>query len=145
MKKKLKSAVETYQCPGCMGGTNTKCYSKSNYSLACGEHRAGTAVSQIGKIFLGMPKGFNRLGVGFGGDENMSIEMFDSFQTKEDAGWEYDMFNIPFWKHVNADGHTLVRGFHPRINRPFLHVILEDCADKIDCYNIDLELIDQMD
>ena len=31
------------------------------------------------------------------------------------------------------------------VNAPFLHVILEDCRDKIDCYEVTNELISEID
>lgn len=142
MKKDHKKAIEKYQCPGCMSGCKVEeCFSESEVGIGCGNHRAGTAIFPIGKMFLGMPKGFSRLGVGLGGDENMPLIIFDNFKQK----WEYDMWNIPVWKHRNKLGHTLVRGMSPRTNMPFLHVILEDCLDKIDCLEISEEDIKNMD
>jgi hypothetical protein len=53
--------VEEYQCPGCMGCDNE--YSKKrNNSLTCSKHYPGTMMPGVGKILLGMPKGFNRMG-----------------------------------------------------------------------------------
>ena len=40
---------------------------------------------------------------------------------------------------------TLVRGFIPRRNEPFLHIFLENCLDKIDCLEITNEDIEDMD
>ena len=141
IKEKIKNGVELYQCPGCIGGHDTTCYKKSGNSVACGEHRAGTLILPGGKVFLGMPKGFNRLGVGFGDEKNLKIEMFESF---EQADW-YNEFNIPVWKHIDENGNTLVRGLSPRTNQPFLHIYLEDCMDKIDCYVVSHEMIEKMD
>ena len=132
-----KTAVEEYQCPGCVCGSNIECYEKGE-DLACGKHVAGTTVfPQIGRVFLGMPTGFNRLGV----NGNMKINIF---QELKDA-WNYDMFNIPVWKHLDKHGNTLVRGLCPRTNWSFLHVILCDCTADIDCHEITEEMMKKMD
>lgn len=141
MKNSIKKGVECYQCPGCISGVDTECYEKSVNSVACGKHRSGTAVSSIGKIFLGMPKGFDRLGIGLGGDPNIPVEMFESL----DQCWKYDEFNIPVWKYLDKNGNTLVRGLKPRSNVPFLHVYLEDCLGKITCYEVSPKMVEEMD
>lgn len=147
MEENIKDAIEEYQCSGCISGCDISCFKpdKIGESVACGGHRAGTLISGIGKIFLGMPKGFNRLGVGLGGDDNLRI---DIFETRAD-GWQeptgYKKWNIPVWKYLNENGHTFVRGLSPRTNRPFLHIYLEDCIDQIDCLEITQEDVDAMD
>jgi len=149
MKDNVKDAIEEYQCPGCMAGSDITCFKKDDEGLssACGNHRAGTAAVGIGKFFLGMPKGFNRLGAGFGGDKNLRIDMFetydDSWAKNDDAG--YKKWNIPVWKYKNKNGHTMLRGLSPRNNSSFLHVILEDCMDKFDCLEITQDDVDGMD
>ena len=61
METKTKLAVEKYQCSGCMGGDDTSCFKTATTGgIGCGEHYAGTIISSIGKIFLGMPKGYKR-------------------------------------------------------------------------------------
>jgi len=149
MKDNIKDAIEEYQCSGCMSGSDISCFKTDEIgnSAACGNHRAGTLITGIGKIFLGMPKGFNRLGVGFGGDANLRIDIFEKHEdswAKNDATG-YAKWNIPVWKYKNEAGHTFVRGLSPRTNRPFLQVILEDCMDKFDCLEITQEDIDGMD
>lgn len=140
MKKQIKLAVEEYQCSGCISGNDTKCFEKSSHSEACGKHRAGTLITGIGKIFLGLPRGFNRLGVGFGSDNDMTLQIIEKF-----GDWgPYNHFNVPVWKY-QKDGHTLVRGLSPRTNRPFLHIYLEECADKIECFEVTEQLISEID
>ena len=96
---------------------------------------AGTFITGIGKIFLGMPKGFNRLGK----QEDMRIRLWTNFND------EYNMWNVPTWKYKNKQGHTIVRGLMPRRNEAFLDIFLEDCIDKIDCQEITNEDIRNMD
>ncbi len=139
MENQIKSAIEKYQCPGCISGHNISCFEKNeNGGVGCGKHSAGTMISGIWSIFLGMPKGFNRLGV----DTKMKPRIYKSFSDSE---CEYLKWNIPVWKYVNPEGHTLVRGFMPRRNEGFIHIFLEDCRDKINCLEITQEDVDFMD
>jgi hypothetical protein len=115
MKKPIINAIEEYQCPGCVGGSDISCYVKGE-DLACSKHVAGTMVSFVGRFFLGMPKGFNRIGP----VEDMHINIFETVAD----GWGFDNLNVPIWKHLDGNGNTLVRGLCPRINKPFLHVYL---------------------
>jgi hypothetical protein len=136
MEEKIKDAIEKYQCSGCVCGSDVSCY-KPSETEACGKHVVGTAVTGIGKIFLGMPKGFNRLGPA----ETMAINIFKSISD----GWKFDFLNIPVWKYLDSNGNTIVRGISPRINSPFLHVFLGDCMDNIDCAEITNDDLDGMD
>lgn len=146
LKKEIKNAIKEYQCSGCSVGSDTSCYKKSDNSIACGNHYSGTAVSSIGKIFLGMPTGFNRLGTELGSKLNMSIEIFESVEKAKVSDWDYDMFNIPVWKYLDKNNNTLVRGLSPRTNRPFLHIFLENFAmNEIKCLEITQEQINNMD
>jgi len=130
------NAVETYQCSGCVGEADMSCYEASD-DFACKKHCAGTIITGTGRIFLGMPIGFNRLGA----QEETTIYIFESLAD----GWEYDMYNIPVWKHLNDNGHTLVRGLCPRTNYAWIHIFLEDCIDKIECREISNADIMKMD
>jgi hypothetical protein len=139
MKKALKKAVETYQCTGCLKGSDTTCFKqKEDFGIGCGEHFSGTFLSNVGKIFLGMPKGFNRLGKA----EDTKIQIYNSY---EECDWKFDKFNIPVWKHLDENGNTLVRAIMPRRNEPFIHIFLENCLDKINCLEITKDDINAMD
>jgi hypothetical protein len=130
----IKEAVEEYQCSGCVGGTYEECFKKATHGVGCGGHCPGTLLSGVG-IFLGMPKGFMRLGP----IKNMPLFIF------EDDWSFFDKFNIPVWKYLDEFGHTLVRGLSPRVNMPFLHVYLKDIRDKINCFELTRAEIDAMD
>jgi len=139
MKTEIKKAVEKYQCAGCVNGRGISCFLENPQGgVGCGKHYAGTLMSNVGKLFLGMPKGFNRLGDS--PDLRPTI-----YETLESSDWGHDMFNVPVWKFVSKEGHTFVRGIMPRLNEPFLHVFLENCADKIDCLEITQDDLDNMD
>lgn len=138
MKEEIKNAIEEYQCSGCIAGSDISCFTENEYGIGCGDHFAGTLILGVGKIFLGMPKGFNRLGV----HEKLIPNIYETFESFD---WTYDMWNIPVWKYVNKEGHTFIRGLIPRRNETFIHIFLEDCRDKIDCLEITQEDVDFMD
>jgi len=138
MTKKILDNIKKYQCAGCVNGPEVSCYKKGR-SLACDNHIAGTRIYPgIGKVFLGLPTGFNRLGRA----EHTKIHIFQNF---EECEWNYDIWNIPVWKHFDKHGNTIVRGICPRINDPWIHIFLEDCLSKINCLEITRHVIDNMD
>ena len=139
MKKEVKKAIEQYQCSGCVCGSDIECFViNTTEGIGCGKHHAGTIINGIGNIFLGMPKGFNRLG------ESKKLKP-SIYKTFESSDWTYDKWNIPTWKYKNKTGHTFVRGMMPRINKTFIHIFLEDCIDKINCLEITEDDINYMD
>lgn len=139
MEQKTKNAIEEYQCSGCISGSNISCFQEnSTGGIGCGKHFSGTRISGVGKILLGMPNGFNRLGK----EEDLKPNIYPTY---EDCDWQFDMWNVPVWKHLDKNGNTLVRGIMPRRNEPFIHIFLENCLDKINCLEITQEQIDAMD
>jgi hypothetical protein len=140
MEEKYKLAIEQYQCPGCISGMDITCFEvNNNGGIGCGKHHAGTMIMHgIGNIFLGMPKGFNRVG------EFRTLKPY-IYETFESSDWKYNKFNVPVWKFLTNDGHTLVRGIMPRRNEPFIHIFLENCIEKINCLEITQEEINEMD
>ena len=139
MEQKIKNAIEEYQCSGCISGSNISCFEKNKTGgIGCGKHFSGTIISGVGKILLGMPKGFNRLGK----EEDLKPNIYETY---DDCDWQFDMWNIPVWKHLDKNGNTLVRGIMPRRNEPFIHIFLEDCMDKVNCLEITQEQINSMD
>ena len=131
--------IKEYQCPGCLvGEENYKCFKISKgKSISCDKHIAGTIIFPgIGKIFLGMPKGFNRLG-----EQKIKIEIYKT-QKNQEIQWGYDKFNVPIWKHQNKKGHIFIRGYQPRLNKGFLHIILKGDFKSINAHEIDINNID---
>ena len=137
MDIKTIKAIEAYQCAGCVSGSDISCYKKGHDGVECSRHCAGTTISHIGRIFLGLPKGFSRLG----SQEDLKIAIFESF----DNGWGYNMFNVPVWKHLDDNGNTLVRGICPRINWTWIHIFIGDVMDKINCLEITRKDFEEMD
>ena len=134
---KQQEAIEEYQCSGCVGGPYEKCYKKDDSGIGCGKHCPGTILMGIGNIFLGMPRGYNRLGT----TDKIKFRIFKTLKS----GWGYDKFNIPVWKYKNEFGHILVRGMSPRTNYTFIHIFLEDCLDEINCLEITKKDLEEMD
>lgn len=115
--------VRELQCPGCAYGPEpARC---EKYTLKgeqpwgqfCAGHIASTFVSGIGRIALGLPKGFNRLGTGPGADEPKTvIRLYPDGKTPP-----WDKFNIAVWKLLQQD-FLYVRTYAPRTNRTFVDV-----------------------
>lgn len=137
MNRNIEKAVTGYQCCGCVKGPAMTCYIKSDYGDGCGAHCPGTIAGGIGTVMLGIDtKGFNRVGPLKG----FLPQIFEKYSELQ-----YDMYNVPIWKHLNEEGHTLVRGLAPRLNQPFLHIYLEDCRDRISCVEITKDQVAAMD
>ncbi len=135
-----EEAVKEYQCPGCVNGPYVGCFKVKNVGVGCGSHCAGTAVSSIGAIFLGLPKGFNRKG----DSKMMDVTIFKTYMEASN-GWGYDWLNIAVWKYLDERGNTIVRGMSPRINYSWVHVILGDCRAKFGCYEVTEANINMID
>lgn len=122
---KLKVMVETFQCPGCVAGGDTSCgvfEPETGWSHgACKSHVAGTLIMPGGKVYLGMPKGFNRVGVipykrdGASASNNVRL-----WAAGTDPGW--DRLNVAVWA-MEVDGHLFVRTFAPRVGQHFVDVV----------------------
>lgn len=138
MKIETENAIKEYQCSGCIHGSNLSCYEKESSGIGCGKHLAGTMEPGIGFIFLGLPLGFNRLGK----YKDLKPNIYETFESSK---WCYDKFNIPVWKYLSEKGHTFVRGFMPRLNEPFIHIFLENCVNKINCYEVTQNDLEKMD
>ena len=135
-----KEAIQIYQCPGCTNDPFPKCYKteEAERQQGCSQHHAGTLLSDIGAIFLGLPTGFNRLGP----CKNTKVYIFESFEK----GWgEYNIFNVPVWQYLDEHGNTIVRGLSPRINNPWIHIYLGDMRSRISCIEISDEELENMD
>jgi hypothetical protein len=129
--------VETYQCPGCVCGSDFKCF-ESGDGIECGKHIPGTmGYPTIGRFFLGLVTGFNRLGP----VNDMRIKCYEN----PSDGWCFDKFNVPVWKYLDENGNTIIRGLSPRTNNPFLHIFLGDFINEIDCLEITKDDLDEMD
>jgi hypothetical protein len=135
--------VKNFQCAGCVNG-ETGCYLSYEYTtenIACKMHTPGTIIFPGGKVFLGLPKGFNRVG----NAENHKIHIFESYESLHEI-WEYDKFNIPVWKYYWKEHDvTLIKGMMSRTATIFTHIVKGNCLDKINCYEVTENDLNNMD
>jgi hypothetical protein len=143
IEERVLKAAEEYQCPGCVCGSDRECYENvDTFGVQCSKHVCGTTIMPVvGRIFLGLPTGFCRLGTKV---ENQKLSIFKDMDDLH-KGWTYDKYNVPVWKHLNSSGHMLIRGLSPRTNEPFLHIILDAKLDDINCMEITSADIAEMD
>lgn len=122
--------IKEFQCPGCgCGGPDPKECSAftlqedtwingAKWSI-CQEQSPGTVIAGLGPIYLGMPKGFSRMGHTqnfLNTDESPTrIYLFEDMPT-------YDKFNIATWAMIK-NGYLFVRVYSPRVNLTYTHVI----------------------
>lgn len=136
----LLEAICEYQVPGAVGDFNPK---TATFNHGWTEHVPGTVAFGIGRILLGMPKGFDRVGP-IDLCEGRALWIYETWEEHQ-AHWSYDKFNVPVWKYLDEHGNTIVRGLSPRVNSPFLHVILGDYRDKINCLELTKADLAEMD
>jgi len=135
-------AVKIYQCPGCGRGMDTQCYKNQLLHKGCITHCAGTIAGSIGKIFLGLPKGFNCLSLG-----KPTIQIYETLKDKDTRWGEYGVYDIPVWKYMDKHLNVLVKVYQPRVNHSIIHIFLDDCFDDIKAvYTItDKDMEEEMD
>ena len=119
----VEKMISNFQCPGCLKGSSpcTECPSfhlNHEFGWNCKNHIPGTIMVGVGKIFLGMPKGFNKVGACEQIGEQMVIIRF--WQEGEKPFWDY--LNIPVWA-MEEYGYLFVRTYCPRVNRGYIDVI----------------------
>jgi hypothetical protein len=143
MESEIQKAVEMYKCPGCVNGSSIECGSYKNNHDDCNSHCPGTFMIPIGSILLGMPKGFNRAGP-------INLQLWKGFSIYDKESFvneykQYNELNIPVWKYLDEHGNTIVRGIQPRINCPFIHVLLGNLIDEINCFEITEKYLETID
>lgn len=143
--------INDFQCPGCISGSSTECGSfkmkEEHGFFGCKAHIAGTMISGIGSINLGLPKGFNRVGCTFphGMPKEMRTDNIRLYAEMPKNRW--DKFNIPAWAREH-EGFLYVRTYLPRTNRTFVDVIhngkIADIPDITVPINVS-EFVDDID
>ena len=119
--KNLKVLVEEFQCPGCGLGSDTGCghfkpFPWDGQDAGCQSHSPGTVVFPGGKIFLGLPRGFNKCGPSIGDkDGHRPIIFHETIPT-------WNNFNVPVWA-MEKKNYLFIRWFSPRVNETHISVI----------------------
>lgn len=125
---KFIEAIEKFQCVGCVNGSDIKCgmFKEQHYGNGCNNHSAGTFMSGSGKIALGLPKGFNKVGKL---PDNMStnIRIFESEKIKV----AFNIFNLPTWT-MEYEGYLFVRTYVPRVDMSFVDIFIDGKEKDID-------------
>ena len=118
--------IDEFQCPGCIHGTDPETCSQyklivtndANHTwFACENWRPSTFMGGVGRICLGLKKGFNRTGRL---DFEKVYPYLRLFEVENRP--EYNRFNIPVWA-IEKDGYLYVRCFSPRSCWVFVDVI----------------------
>jgi hypothetical protein len=136
----VKEAITEYQCAGCSRGCGVDdCFVIGYDHDGCSNHKIGTHITNgVGKVALGMPKGFNRVA-----DQDVNFIALHEKYSRDTLATA--MYNIPTWKHLDKHGNTHVRIATPRLNSGYVLIYLENCMDQFDCMEITPEMQEQMD
>jgi hypothetical protein len=146
MMMTLKEMVEKFQCPGCVGGSDTSCGHSEITEYCCERHVMGTSINAAISFALGLPKGFNRGGLCQSGERiRYHNKMWIQFYPANVSPPTYDYLNIPVWCH-EKDGYLFVRCVAPRTGDIITQVIEGGKAevvcpqafcvtDKMDCFD----------
>lgn len=121
--------VDSILCPGCINGTDPETCSKFEllderigekpHFFACKNWRPSTFMGGVGRIAIGLPRGFNRTGmVEFGEKPFTYIRLYEKPEDMPD----YDKFNVPVWA-MEHEGFLYVRCYSPRNNWLFVDVV----------------------
>jgi hypothetical protein len=128
-----RTMIETFQCPGCVCGSNVECEAyklERDEFFRCASHVAGTLAVPGGRFVLGLPTGFAKVGELdpklHGASTNIRL-----WQKGTRPHW--DRCNLPVWG-IEKDEHLFVRTYMPRLNVACVDVI-EDGRLKELCPN----------
>ncbi len=115
---KVRRLVEKFQCPGCVVGSDTSCgsFAVNERAAACLAHVAGTVGFPGGTFYLGLPKGFCKVGaLPEGWTNNIRFWIADTAP-------EWNTCNVAVWA-MEQDGFLFVRTYMPRLNLGYIDVI----------------------
>jgi hypothetical protein len=145
-----KEMIEKFQCFGCTcgSGVDEECFELQAYEeqgiFFCKKHSAGTILGGVGKIYLGLPKGFDKVGA-LANSLNLVKRPTNIRLFTEPSKCHYDYLNVPVWA-MEKDGYLFVRVFCPRVNETFVDVIKNGKIKDVCPYVIDVsEFIDEID
>ena len=129
-----KEMIEKFQCPGCISGSNTtcgscKCEEIDNIFFNCAAHYPGTREIGIGQLYLGLPKGFNKVGPIYFSEIDIRKNNIRLFSNASNI-LSYDNLNIPVWA-MEEDGYLFVRVFLPRRGETYVDIIKGGKREKI--------------
>lgn len=123
--------IQEFQCPGCgLGGPDPKecssflleedLWQEKVPNFHCKNHSAGTFMGRVGYIYLGLPKGFNK--VGCIQPQFKLVKRSNNIYLFLEQVPKYNNCNVPVWAMIK-DGYLFVRVYMPRINSSIIQVI----------------------
>lgn len=121
-------AVEELQCPGCIHGGSIQCgkfEQDPSFGKSCRNHKVGTLSALSGALYLGLPTGFNHVGV-------ISDEIHNNIRIygEKDVATSFDVFNVPVW-YKETEKYLFVRTFLPRRNYTYIDIFVKGKAKDI--------------
>ena len=122
-----KEAVKEYQCHGCPCGIDLDSCNEYKENNGCENHH-----SRLERYLIDFFRPY----------------IYKDFEEFKEKFKGYDKFNIPISKYVDNRGVLIVRGFMPRLNHPFIHIILgwkQEDFNGINCEHIREEDLEAMD
>ena len=118
--------ISDFQCLGCMLGSDPSDCESFKFDaeeapplnfFRCSAHCPGTIFMPGGRIYLGMPKGFNKVGALPTEGTSNTIRLWLKNNVPV-----WDKLNIPVWA-MEHNGFLFVRTYMPRINEGWVDVI----------------------
>lgn len=145
MNETQKTMIKGFQCPGCVGDCEPEELEIGISSFRCQKHCPGSMLyngAGMHKLWLGLPKGFNRVPRG---QEKLDVWLYESldkwdedrFNSRLDKLNKMQILNIPVWQY-EKDGYLFVKSFSPRTGYIVVAVIKgATVSDFPDSINID--------
>lgn len=131
-----RSMVETFQCPGCIHGDDTRCGKFRLHELGtatshvdgerliggfrCGSHEAESGINGR-RINIGLPVPFARVQYREGAQEEVKTNIRMHLYPVN-YGTYWDVFNVPVWA-MEMSGVLFVRTYSPRIDQTHVDII----------------------
>ena len=140
--------ISEFQCPGCTNGgaPASKCPAfelNSDYGHSCFSHSAGTFMGGVGRIALGLPKGFNHMpGPTRPNGESGTTLLIRNWPEGTKPDW--NRLNVPVWA-MEKDGFLFVRTLKPRTSAQYIDVGENGTMELVpQAINVE-EFIDEID
>lgn len=107
MNDTQKTMIKEFQCPGCVGDCEPEEIEVDSSGFRCPKHCPGTMLangSGVHRLWIGLPKGFNRVPQG---QEGLNVVLYEnlgewdkgSFHSRLDRFNKMQILNIPVWQH----------------------------------------------
>lgn len=121
------SMIERFQCSGCVSGCDTTCGQfkieethGSGLGVRCIAQAPGTSLLPSGLIYLGLPRGFNKVGARDEDKKGHKLTAIRLWTGGTAPSW--NELNVPVWA-MEHEGFLFVRTYAPRTNRGYVDVI----------------------